>query len=119
MTLATKQFGYKGENIAKKYLEKLGYKILEQNFTIRGGEIDIIALDQNILVFVEVKTRRNHKYGAPIEAISFFKLRSLQKTALFFIRKINWGEKPYRFDLVTVDYDGDTENIELIKNITF
>jgi putative endonuclease len=117
--LHNKTTGNQGESLAINFLEKKGYEILTRNFLIKGGEIDIIAKDKDILVFVEVKARYSHKYGLPIESITYFKIKSLKKTALFYIQKIGWGFKPYRFDLVSIDYAQDRENpqIELIENI--
>lgn len=112
--------GNKGEDLACEYLKKNGYKILERNFRIRGGEIDIVAKDQAYLVFVEVKARYSHKYGLPVEAITPWKIKFLLKTARFYLQKISWGNGPYRLDFISVDYANDKENpqIELIKNVT-
>jgi putative endonuclease len=73
-----------GEDLAEKYLKSKGYKILERNFRKGYGEIDIIALKDDTLVFVEVKTRTSTKFGTPFEAISPFKLKALERTALFY-----------------------------------
>lgn len=115
-----KQTGSHGEDLACDYLKKLGYKILERNYLIRGGEIDIVALDKDYIVFVEVKTRYSHEYGKPIESITPWKIKALLKTALFYLQKINWGDKGYRLDLVSVDFAQDPQKpeIELIKDIT-
>lgn len=113
-----RQIGNSGEDLACKYLQKLGYKILARNFTIRGGEIDIVARDGEELVFVEVKLRYGDQFGAARESITYWKLKALQKTALFYITKINWGNKPYRFDLVTIDNQSGKTEIGLEKNIT-
>ena len=118
--MSTKQVGNFGEELACQFLKRQGYKILERNYRIRGGEIDIVARDGEYLAFIEVKTRYSHDYGLPSESITYFKIKSLLKTALFYIQKINWGDKGYRIDLVTVDFSNDPERpkIELIKNIT-
>lgn len=114
------QTGSLGEKLACEYLQKLGYKILERNYRIRGGEIDIIARDGEYLVFIEVKTRYSHEFGLPSESITFWKIKSLLKTALFYTQKIKWGDKGYRIDFIGVDFVDDKENpkIDLIKNIT-
>jgi putative endonuclease len=121
MNLYRKKTGNLGEKLACEYLVKKDYQILERNYLIRGGEIDIIAQDGDSLVFVEVKTRFSHDYGLPIESITRGKIRSLLKTSLFYIQKINWGNKPYRLDLVTVDFADNRSNplVEHIENITF
>ncbi|MFH0936853.1 MAG: YraN family protein [Candidatus Daviesbacteria bacterium] len=115
-----KSVGDKGEYLACKYLEKLGYKILDRNYRIRGGEIDIVAKDQDYLVFVEVKTRYSHKYGLPAESITPWKIKFLLKTAQFYLQKIKWEDGPYRLDFISIDFADNlnTPKIELIKNIT-
>ncbi len=112
--------GNQGENLACDYLKKQGYKILGRNYRIRGGEIDIVATDQNYLVFVEVKTRYSHQYGLPVESMTTWKIKFLLKTAKFYLQKIDWGDGPYRLDFVSVDFTNNPEKpeIELIKNIT-
>jgi len=118
--MGSKQSGNYGEGLASVYLKKQGYKILERNYRIRGGEVDIVTRDGEYLVFVEVKTRWSHEYGLPSESITPWKIKTLLKTALFYIQKINWGDRPYRLDFVSVDFANDPQNpkIELIKNIT-
>lgn len=116
---STRKVGNEAEDLAERFLKKNGFKILARNFYIRGGELDIIARDGEDLVFVEVKARYNHNFGLPIESITPWKIKALQKSALFYIQKINWGNKPYRFDLISIDFAEDKSNpaIELIKNI--
>lgn len=115
-----KKTGSYGEELACQHLKKLGYKILERNYRIRGGEVDIIAMDQDYLVFIEVKTRKSYEYGIPAESITPWKIKALLRTALFYIQKIKWGDKGYRLDLVSVDFTKDSQNpeLELIKDIT-
>lgn len=116
----TKPLGNYGETLAVKYLQNLGYRILIRNYRIRGGEIDIVAKDGDVLAFVEVKSRWSHEYGLPVEAVTYWKIKALLKTAAFYCLKVNWGGKPYRLDMVSVDFSKDQDNptIELIKNIT-
>ena len=118
--MSTKLTGSHGEDLACEYLKKLGYKILDRNYRIRGGEIDIVCLDQDYLVFVEVKTRYSHEYGLPKESITPWKIKALEKSALFYVQKIDWGDKGYRIDLVSVDFANNPQKpeIELIKDIT-
>ncbi len=117
--MSTLPIGKHGEDLACKYLEQNGYKILERNYRIRGGEIDIVAKDGEYLVFVEVKTRWSHEFGLPAESVTGWKIRHLLKAANFYLMKINWGDGPYRLDFVSIDYaNSSTPKIELIKNIT-
>ena len=73
-----RKFGDAGEELACRYLEKNGYKILERNkHYSRFCELDIIAQEKNTIVFVEVKTRRTNDYGTPMEAVTKTKLQNL------------------------------------------
>src|SRR5437660_1718519 len=103
----TTQIGSSGEDLACKYLEKQGFEILKRNYLIRGGEIDIIAMDHETLVFVEVKTRYGREYGYAREAVTPWKLRYLKKVATYYMMETNWHDKPCRIDLVAIDYPED------------
>ncbi|MBI2019025.1 YraN family protein [Candidatus Daviesbacteria bacterium] len=118
--MSNKQTGDQGEDLACEYLQKQGYKILERNYRIRGGEIDIVARDGDTLVFVEVKARSSHEFGPPSESMTPWKIKALVKCAMFYVSKINWGNKEYRLDFVSIDFADNKENpvIELIRNIT-
>jgi len=108
-----------GEDKACEYIKKLGFKILERNFRKGYGEIDIVALDKDILVFVEVKTRTSNQFGTPLEAITYWKLKSLIKTAEFY--KLTHPKLPesLRIDAVSIILSGnEVQNIELTKNIS-
>jgi len=110
-------FGKYGEDLACHYLQKQGYKILERNFRIRGGEIDIIALEDKTLVYVEVKTRTSHQFGYPEEAVTPFKLRFLKKAAKFYRNARRNLPELERIDVVAVDLiDSQNPQIRLIKN---
>jgi len=112
--------GKLGEDIACEYLKKQGYDIIERNFRIRGGEIDIIALDKGVLAFIEVKTRRSNEFGSPLESITPWKLRALIKSAQFY--KIKHPKTPdeMRIDAVAIilDHADKPVSIELVKNIS-
>lgn len=118
--MSTITTGNYGETLAVNYLKKLGYKILERNYRIRGGEIDIVARDGECLVFIEVKARWSHEYGLPVESITPWKIRALIKTASFYCVKVKWEDRPYRIDVVLIDFANSKDNpeVELIKNIT-
>ncbi len=118
--LTTKQTGDYGESLAVRFLQDQGYKVLERNFRIRGGEIDIVCEEGEDLVFVEVKTRHTHEFGPPAEAVTPFKIRFLARAALFYLLKNNQEDARYRIDVVTVDFAKDKfkPEIELIKNVT-
>ncbi len=90
-----------GERIAAKYLKKQGYRILAQNYKAKMGEIDIIAIDKEILVFAEVKQRASADFGAPREYVTKEKQRKIKNTAQFYLMK-HKHEGNVRFDVVEV-----------------
>lgn len=111
--------GKLGEERARIFLQKKGYKIIAKNFRSRFGEIDIIAIDGNVLVFIEVKTRWNKKYGTGQEAVTPSKLRSIIKASEYF--KLLNPKTPdlMRIDVVAIEIEGGkTINMELIKNVS-
>ena len=94
--------GIDGENIAVEYLKKQGYAIMERNFSTKVGEIDIIAQDRDTIVFVEVKTRENAKFGQPIESITYQKVRSIIRTAQWYLTAKRKHDCPCRFDVIEI-----------------
>ena len=90
-----------GEEIAKKYLEKKGYKILEQNYKTKYGEIDTIARQGKELVIVEVRTKIGENFGTPEESLNKKKIRKLWLNALAYAAKSYWQGK-YRVDAVCI-----------------
>lgn len=118
--MTNKEIGKYGENLAKKYLENLGCKILDMNYKYsRYGEIDIIALYKNELCFVEVKTRRNDKFGTPMEAITKDKLIKIQLSAKNYIQEKKPKFEHYRIDAISIELKENKEEITHIKNIEF
>lgn len=97
-----KTIGNLGENLAKNYLIENNYKILETNFRTRIGEIDIIAKKDEIIAFIEVKSRNSSKYGKPLEAITHRKMQKIIKVAQNYIVYKNRGDNQYRFDVIEV-----------------
>lgn len=108
-----------GEDRACKYLKNLGFKILERNYRKTYGEIDIIAIDKDVLAFIEVKTRTSNLFGSPLESITQWKLRSLVKTAQYYKMTHHNLPESLRIDAVSIILNGDkVESIELMRNIT-
>ena len=108
--------GRKGEEIAEEYLKKIGYKILETNKRFsKFCEIDIIALDKDILVFVEVKTRSSNAAGIPLEAITKLKYQHIKQGLFSYIQE-NSQYKKYRIDAISIILNPKTE-IKHLKNI--
>jgi len=102
-----------GEAQASKYLKSIGFRILNTNFVTPLGELDIIATpDEDMLVFVEVKTRRDNEYGAPCESITYHKIRKINQAAAVYIKKFSLFGAPVRFDIIEVYLDGKVNHIE-------
>lgn len=113
------KLGDYGENLAESFLKKNGYKIIERNFRIRGGELDIIALDKDTLVYVEVKTRSNNRFGLPEESVTNSKINFIKKAALFYKSQRKNIPDLERIDVVSIDLSQKKPIISLIKNVTF
>jgi putative endonuclease len=107
--------GQTGEDLAVCYLENQGYTIVERNYRKRIGEIDIIARDGEYLVFIEVKTRSNRRFGSPFDAVDFRKQQQISRVALAFMTQHRCGEVPVRFDVIGVHLE-ESPRVELIKN---
>ena len=113
------QAGKLGEQAAAKLLAKNGYKILDRNFRSKLGEIDIVAQEGNILVFVEVKTRWSPKFGTPEEAVTPWKIKSIIRTGNYY--KLLHPATPdlMRIDVVAVEVSVNrVTSARLIKNAT-
>lgn len=108
--------GKSGEDLACKFLKQKGYKVLERNFRIRGGEIDIVALDSNTLVYVEVKTRTSHKFGLPEESVNYYKLKFLERAAKFYRSSRYNLPKLERIDVISIDLSRQNPQIKHIRN---
>ena len=99
------KLGLLGEGLACRELERRGYLILERRARSRHGEIDIVARDGDSLVFVEVKTRKNNRFGLARAAVSWRKQKKLAHLAQYYAARRSWGHMPIRFDIVGVDVD--------------
>ena len=94
--------GKQGEAIAVHYLQQRKYTIIEQNFRCKCGELDIIAREGKVTVFVEVKTRKNLSYGPPQLAVTPFKQRQISKAALFYLAQKKIQGTNARFDVIAI-----------------
>ena len=103
--------------MAARFLRKQGYQIIEKNYRSRLGEIDIVAKEDESIVFVEVKTRCSTDFGLPEEALSYDKRRRLSKLALGYLAHRRIKDTNCRFDVVSILMDNNRANhIKLIKN---
>lgn len=111
------EIGKEGENIATKYLESRNYKIIERNFMCRQGEIDIIALDKDELVFIEVKTRTSVQYGAPVEAVTNIKQKHMKKAIEYYLYKNFIQDRCIRLDVIEIYLCKNKYRVNHIKQI--
>lgn len=107
-----------GERLAAQYLKEQGYQILEHNYRLRTGEIDLIAKEGERIVFVEVKTRRTLKFGVPQAAVTLTKQKQISKVALSYLQSNEMLDAPCRFDVVAVFLSpkSTTPKLEHIRN---
>jgi putative endonuclease len=99
--------GQRGEAEAARFLKKKGYSIIARSDRQRRGEIDVVAVDDRTVVFVEVKTRRSHETGHPADAVDREKQRRLTQLALTYLKQHRLLECPARFDVVAVTWPDD------------
>jgi putative endonuclease len=104
-----RSLGQRGEALACRHLKRLGYVIVARGDRDRTGEIDLIAVDGGTVVFVEVKTRRSHEKGSPVDAVDHKKQRRLTRLALGFLKRHDLLESPARFDVVAITWPSDSQ----------
>ncbi len=108
--------GREGERVAERYLKKKGYALVERNYRCRGGEVDLIVLDRRVVVFVEVKTRTDHGFGTPLEAVEPRKQRRMILAAQLFLHQKKLHERDARFDVVGISWPGPEPVVEHVQN---
>lgn len=96
------ELGRRGEDAAARFLDRRGYEIVERNWTCAAGEADIIARDEETVVFVEVKTRSNCERGMPAEAVDEAKRDRYERIAALFLQGYDVVDVPVRFDIVSI-----------------
>ncbi len=119
--MTRKETGDRGEKVARDFLKKRGYRIIETNFRCREGEIDIVARQEGCLVFVEVRTKSGPSFGSPEESVTRTKAAHLRTAAARYLQ--THPEAPsasggWRIDFVAVEMDarGKPARVELIQN---
>lgn len=109
-------FGQEGERIAERYLSKKGYRLVERNYRCPMGEVDLIVLDRRVIVFVEVKTRHDDRFGPPLESVHPRKQRKMIKAALWFLSEHKLHNREARFDVVGISLAGQEPVVEHVEN---
>lgn len=108
-----RSIGNIGEDIAEKYLLAKGAKILARNYTVRGGELDLIAELNDVVLFVEVKLRKTDAFGSIYETIPPSKQRRLSHAAKVYLQQSGLLDRKFaRFDVIFIHPDGCIEHIE-------
>lgn len=110
-----KALGKKGEDLAVALCRGKGLTIIERNFCTPFGEIDIIAKDGNVFVFIEVKARAGDAYGAPFEAVTRRKREKITKVAMSYLKRFR-KEVPARFDVISISMKSGTPDLEYIQD---
>ncbi len=118
--MTNKAIGKYGENLAKDFLIKQGFEIVETNYRYsKMAEIDIIASKKNILHFIEVKTRTQNLFGKPLEAITQKKLSSIYNCAKFYLSKCNKKYRSIQIDAIGIILDKNkSPQFDFIENIS-
>ena len=109
-------FGLSGEECAANWLAKEGYTILERRFRCQMGEIDIIARQGRVIVFVEVKARRSAGFGSPAEAVTWGKQRKLLRTAQLWLLQKGLTDTACRMDVIEILQQEEAPLIHHIPN---
>lgn len=110
-----KETGQLGEDIAIHYLKQKGYIILNKNYRCKYGEIDIIALEKKEIIFIEVKTRQNSKYGLPSEAVNKIKQQHMLRSIKNYLFINNIYEKSIRIDVIEIYIKDNIYEVNHIK----
>lgn len=113
------EIGQLGETIAERYLQHKGYRIVEKNCRTKYAEIDLIARNRGVLIFVEVRTRKDEQFGSPEESINRDKMRKLIRSASAYVARKRYN-KEYRIDAVCIVLNGQggASRINHYENIT-
>ena len=110
--------GIYGEKLARDFLERKGYRILENNYRCPHGEIDIVASDKDCLVFVEVRTKKSSNFGTPEESITQRKMEKLRATANHYLQAHDNLPKQWRIDVVAIEL-GQKGNLSRIEHVEY
>jgi putative endonuclease len=104
------------ERLAEKRLKNAGYRILERNFRVRPGEIDLVAEENGVICFVEVKGRHGDRFGLPAEAVTAEKQRRIFRAAEAWLARERRGAAQCRFDVVSIREMPDGPEVEILRD---
>lgn len=106
MSNSAKDLGKKAEELATAFFTEKGYFVLERNYRVRCGEIDLILEDRSQLIFVEVKSRTSKKFGLPQESVTYSKQRQIIRVAEWYIKEKGYEGRDVRFDVLAIRFPG-------------
>ena len=109
------ELGRRGEAVAEEFLRARRYAIVARNYRCRAGEVDLVALDGPVLVFVEVRSRRGTLVGTPLESVDGRKQARLARVARYFCAARGWLDRDARFDVVGVRFDTEPPAVEHVR----
>jgi putative endonuclease len=113
----SRALGAQAEARAAEFLQRQGYRVVDRNWTCRGGEIDLVCLaPDGTLVFVEVRARASSSHGTPLETVVDGKRRRLIRAAQIYLHTKGLHDQACRFDVVALDFRGGEPTIELYRN---
>jgi putative endonuclease len=110
------ELGRRGEVMAEAFLRANRYTIVARNYRCRAGEIDLVALDGPVLVFVEVRSRRGTIAGTPLESVDLRKRAQVARVAAHFVAAHRWHDRDARFDVIGIRFDRDPPAIEHVQS---
>ena len=109
--------GRSAEALALRHLSQHGLRLLARNWSCRSGELDLVMLDGDTVVFVEVRYRRHAAWGGALESVDARKQQKLIRTAQLFLQKESrWARSPCRFDVIAIAAPGPTRDLNWIRN---
>ena len=110
-----RETGRRGEDVAAAFVAGLGWRVVVRNFRCRAGEIDVVALDGDTVVFVEVRARAGRGFGTPLESVDGRKQAQVGRVARHFLSARGWHERAARFDVVGIRLDVDPPVVEHVR----
>jgi putative endonuclease len=114
--MARRDLGQRSERVAETFLQGQHYAIIARNYRCALGEIDLIAQDRDTLVFVEVRSHTGERFGDPLESVTFRKQRQIAKAALDYVMRQRVANRPLRFDVIGIRWEGNTPQVSHVKN---
>jgi putative endonuclease len=111
-----RETGRRGEDAAAEFVARLGWRVVARNFRCRSGEIDLVAMDGDTIVFVEVRTRTGDGRGTPLESVDGRKQAQVGRVARYFLAARGWFDRSARFDVVGIRLDADPPSIEHVRS---